>query len=109
MSEPSTGQGADAETDDFERALRELHALIGINLDVDLWFRDHFFAVGLTARLLRIETLPDTQSVIIYFDNGVKIDLAPNEQVPTKEEDRLSFAVGEEMVLELSPAAVETV
>ena len=103
VSDPAPDPGSEQDAGDFDRALPALHALIGIELEIDLWFRDHFFAVDFSSRLLRVETLPDSQSVIAYFENGVNIYLAPNEQIPSETEGVLSFAVGEELVLELSP------
>lgn len=107
MSEPDPSSGSERGSEEFRRALGELHALIGEELSVDLWVRDHFFGIDFISQLDRVETVPNGESVMIHFTNGVKIDLAPNEQVLLGSGGPLTFAIGEGMVLELRPASGE--
>jgi hypothetical protein len=109
VTELGAEKGSEPRADDFARALHELHALIGLELSIDLWVRDHFFAVDFIAKLDRVETVPGGESVMIHFDNGVKIDLAPREQALLGAGGTLTFGLGEEMVLELRPASASSV
>jgi hypothetical protein len=102
VSEQPLSPGSEPQADDFGRALHELHALIGIELAVDLWVRDHFFGIDFISQLDRVETVPNSEGVMIHFKNGVKIDLAPGEQSLIGAGGTLTFALGEDMILEVS-------
>jgi hypothetical protein len=89
---------------DFARALRELHCFIGRDLEANLWVEDRFFGISFRSHLVRIETLPDSESVVAYFGNGVSLDLAPHEQLLSREGSTIQFALGGGFGLELTPA-----
>jgi hypothetical protein len=103
VSEQDPSSGSERRSEEFRRALGELHVLIGVELNVDLWVRDHFFGIDFISQLDRVETVPNGESVMIHFENGVKIDLAPGEQSLIGAGGTLTFALGEEMVLEMRP------
>lgn len=66
---------------DFVALLARLQILLNTTLCVSLIVDGRFFGIAFEAPLERIETLPnESQAVILYFSNGVTIDLVPGEQ-----------------------------
>lgn len=53
-------------------------------------------------KLQRIETLPDSDSVIAWFSGGLTIDLAPGVQSISTEGETLTISVGELLILDFT-------
>lgn len=65
---------------DFLELLTRLQPLVGQELRAEILMDDRFLGLSFQADLERVETLPDSEAVIVRFSNGVSLDLALGEQ-----------------------------
>jgi hypothetical protein len=91
-----------SDTEAFADLLARLQSLIGESLLIELGRPDIFFGLNLETTLQRIETLPDSDSVIAWFSGGLTIDLAPGEQSLSTEGETLTISVGEHLILDFT-------
>jgi hypothetical protein len=89
----------------FLNLLRELQTLIGKEVTMEVLVEDRFFGLSYQAQLERVETVPDSQAIMVLFSNGVSFDLAPGEQALTTRDHGLELRIGSGLAVVLNPVA----